>query len=42
MKIAMQLASRAHHVRSTGFRDYTLWWSSRDAGDRLVATYAKC
>ena len=23
MKIAMQLASRVHHLRSTGFRDYT-------------------
>src|SRR4051794_13429161 len=31
MKIAMQLASRVHHLRSTGFRDYTRWWSSRDA-----------
>ena len=23
MKIAMQLASSVHHLRSTGFRDYT-------------------
>ncbi len=24
MKIAMQLASRVHHLRSTGFRGYTV------------------
>src|SRR4051812_43783596 len=35
MKIAMQLASKAHHLRSTGFRDYS-GWSSRDASDRVI------
>jgi hypothetical protein len=26
MKIAMQLASKVHHLRPTGFRDYTRAW----------------
>jgi hypothetical protein len=37
MKIAMQLASSVHHLRSTGFRDYTRL-STRDAGEPGLLT----